>query len=398
MSRLTLLGVAAGVVSLVAARAPAFAQSQAAIAEKANDEGKKLMFAKKFDEAAEQFKNAAQRTNEPKYFFNLCTAYYQGGRFPEANTACKNVKNSNPSAEQSQKADTLLAKITEQATAQNISLDGGGGGGGDPTGPDGTDPTGTDPTHEPTTTTDPTTGVVTTNPPTGNPTGPSAVKPVVGAKPTESLFEATKPDNRYTWTLGAELFGGAGTIGSNQRFGTTSAGFRLKGDYLLNEAHRFGAQGYLQYTSFTQGANAQSGASPLTIVDVGAALYKDLCPPAAERLCLTPLVGVHLALMNPDDQMADGTQTFNYTAVGGRAELGAHIALGHRNEHVISVALGANAYTKALSTPNDTTSTGGTLTAADVNLDKGGVAAYLSVGYTYRFNTPLGRAAVVTLE
>ena len=37
-------------------------------------------------------------------------------------------------------------------------------------------------------------------------------------------------------------------------------------------------------------------------------------------------------------------------------------------------------------------------TAADVGLDKGGAVGYLSVGYTYRFNTPLGSSPFVTLE
>jgi hypothetical protein len=34
----------------------------------------------------------------------------------------------------------------------------------------------------------------------------------------------------------------------------------------------------------------------------------------------------------------------------------------------------------------------------EAGLDKGGVLAYLGLGYTYRFNTPLGSSPFVTLE
>ena len=37
-------------------------------------------------------------------------------------------------------------------------------------------------------------------------------------------------------------------------------------------------------------------------------------------------------------------------------------------------------------------------TAESVGLDKGGAAGYLSIGYTYRFNTPLGSSPFVTLQ
>ena len=37
--------------------------------------------------------------------------------------------------------------------------------------------------------------------------------------------------------------------------------------------------------------------------------------------------------------------------------------------------------------------------AADmIELDKGGATAYAGLGYTYRFNTPLGASPFVTLE
>ena len=98
--------------------------------------------------------------------------------------------------------------------------------------------------------------------------------------------------------------------------------------------------------------------------------------------------------MSPADQMdvSTGDQVFNYAALGARVELDLTYALGRRYEHVIGIQAGLNAYTKAFSEPSDG------FTAMDWGLDRGGVAGYLGVGYTYRFNTPFGSMPFVTLE
>ena len=100
---------------------------------------------------------------------------------------------------------------------------------------------------------------------------------------------------------------------------------------MLLPAAKLGGQLYLQLTHFNAGASQMStDVSTLDVFDVGVALYKHLCPPGAPRLCLTPLVGVHLSLMSPAGQMdSEGTQVFNYAAAGGRAELAAAYAFGH---------------------------------------------------------------------
>jgi hypothetical protein len=87
---------------------------------------------------------------------------------------------------------------------------------------------------------------------------------------------------------------------------------------------------------------------------------------------------------------------FNYAALGGRLELGAQYAFGGRYEHVLGLMLGVNIYSPVFSGPEDSLSGGPTIEMA--GLDKGGAAAYIGVGYTYRFNTPLGRSPFVTLE
>jgi hypothetical protein len=153
----------------------------------------------------------------------------------------------------------------------------------------------------------------------------------------------------------------------------------------------------LQYASFSQGEEqAMSGVTglDLTIMDLGMALYKHVCLAGTQRLCLTPLVGAQLAFMSPaNDTDFDGSQLFNYTALGGRVELGAQYAFGSRYEHVLGVAVGANLYSAVFSESMDAS-----FSSQAVGLDKGGAAGYLSVGYTYRFNTPLGSSPFVTLE
>lgn len=394
MTRLTSLAalICGGAITTFAA--PAFAQSQAEIAARHNEEGKELMYANKYPEATAKFREAVARVPEPKYFFNLCTSLFQEGRFGEALTACNAVDKNSPSPEQRAKADKLTQRIMDEAKNQGVPLEPVGGG----TSP--TDECARNPN-------DPACRSATPPPDVclGNPQDPScagATPPSqyrVGRPPSGTgVFAATTPDNKYTWTLGAELFAGGGQVGRKEYYGTANAGLRIKGDYLLNGPGRLGAQGYLQISHFGKGEMDTTAVDTLDIFDLGIALYKHLCLPGADRLCLTPLAGVQLAMMSPaGDNDGAGSQVFNYAAVGGRAEIGAHYAFGRRYEYVIGAAVGVNAYSRVFSGPSDD-GFDDSLTVEEVGLDKGGIAAYLGVGFTYRFNTPLGSSPFVTLE
>lgn len=382
MTRLTY--VATFVVAMAAA-APAFAQ-QAELAEKLNDDGKELLFAGKFAEATAKFRDAVARVPEPKYFINLCASLYSEGKFDEAMTACNAVAKNNPTPEQTAKTDKMVGRIKDEAAKQHVELHpmGVGGGGGDqnlgtnpgPPGPNG-NPTGTPPD------------------PNGNPTGappPPPYTPAVGRPPTQAVWAAGPAENnKYTWTLGIDLFAGGGTIGQKDVYGNSATGFRIKGDYLLNAASGVGAQGYITESHYGQGDMQVGGYYTLDIVDVGIAAYKHLCS-GSSRLCFTPLAGVQLALMSPNGESdGEGSQLFNYSALGARLELAMQYALGSRMEHVISAGIGTNLYSKVFSESMD-------VPAEEVGLDKGGAAGYFSIGYTYRFNTPLGSSPFVTLE
>jgi hypothetical protein len=367
---MTRLSSATKAIALTAALSGiAHAQSQAEIAAKLNEEGKELMYADKPAEAAKKFQEAVARVPEAKYFVNLCTARLQEGKLDEALTACNAVELNQPTPDQKARADKLITRINEEARKQNLELQPGGGGGqGNP--PDG---------------------------PVGPNQPPPQQRPAVG-RPLGSLVMATTPDNRYTWTLGAELFGGGGRVGQPNYYASTSGGLRFKADYLLDPASRLGAQFYFQLTHLEPGTEDSSLADQLDIFDAGVAGYKHVCLGSTPRLCVTPLVGAHLSLMSPAGEMDGfGAQVFNYAAVGARGELAVTYAFGRRFEHALSVMAGANVYSQVFSGPSDLDEGNG-LSIEDVGLDAGGALAYFGLGYTYRFNTPLGSSPFITLE
>jgi len=400
MSRLTSVA-AASLAALIGVASSAWAQSQADLAAKANEEGKELMYANKYAEASARFRDAVARVPEPKYFFNLCTSLFQEGKFGEALTACNAVDNNNPSNEQKAKAEKLRNRIKDEAKAQGIPVEpvGGGQSPGENTLDCAATPNDSRCQQPPPVDqckANPRDPACAAPPPNGNP-NPPPQNFAVGRPPTGTgLFTSTTPDNKYTWTLGIDLFGGGGKIGQPDYYGSAAGGFRIKGDYLLNAASRVGAQGYLQLTHFGAGQMDSALVDTLDIFDVGIAAYKHLCPASTQRLCLTPLAGVQLALMSPAGQMDDtGSQLFNYAAVGARLEIGAQYAFGRRYEHVLSFLLGLNVYSQVFSGPSEID---GGLTVAQAGLDKGGAFGYIGLGYTYRFNTPLGSSPFITLE
>jgi len=363
-----------------------FAETQAEIAARENEEGKTLMFGGKYAEASAKFQDAVARVPEPKYFFNLCTSRFQEGKFGDALTAC-NAADKNADDKLKQKVSLMQGKIKEEADKQGIDLQPAGGG----ASPGETPPVG-DPNQPP---------VVDPNnpnqpPPGPGPTGQPPQGYGVGAPPAAGLFQAQPPENKYVWTLGVDLYFGGGQIGQKDYYGTAASGLRIKGDYMLNAASRLGAQGYFQYSHLGQGEEqtmAGISAYTLDVIDLGIAAYKHLCG-RYSRGCLTPLLGVHFAMMSPANQVdtSTGDQLFNYGGFGARGEIGYQYALGRRYEHVLGVSVGANLYTKAFSEPADG------YTAADWGLDKGGATGYVSFGYTYRFSTPFGSSPFVTLE
>jgi hypothetical protein len=361
----------------------AHAETQAEIAAKENEDGKDLMFAGNYKGASDKFRSAADRAPEAKYYFNLCTSLYQQGVFGAALTACNAGDNLSPDPKLKEKIAKTADKIKDDASKQHIDLapTAGGGGGPDTATNGGTNTMGSDV---------PTDGGG--NPPPNTGGGGVTVQPqyAVG-RPTQNLIAAGHPEHTYTWTLGFDLYGGGGRVGQPNAFGSSSGGVRFKGDYMINPAKKFGLQGYLQLTHFGQGTDMSGTGNSLDIFDLGIAAYKHVC--GTKALCLTPLLGIQLALMSPANSTdGTGSQVFNYAALGARGELALSYAFGTHYEHVLSLMAGVNVYSKALSEPMDGAS------AASFGLDAGGAVGYGGFGYTYRFDTPFGSAPFVSLE
>jgi hypothetical protein len=363
----------------------AYAETQAQIAEKENEEGKQYMFENKYAEASAKFMSAHGRVPEPKYFFNHCTSLFWEGKFNDALDAC-NAADKNADDKLKPKIAALEDKIKAEAQKQNYPLRPGGGAGVG----DSANTMGAAGTPDPNNPTDGQTG---TSPPGQAPGGPTAV----GRPPSMGLFSQSRPENKYAWSLGFDLFGGGGRVGRAGVFGHAAGGFRIKSDYILVPAQRVGAQGYFQVSNYGEGSDmGTTGSQSLSIFDLGIAGFKHLCGPYS-HLCLTPLVGVQLALMSPANQVdSNGDTVFNYASLGARAEMSLQLILGARYQHVLSGMFGLNAYTPAFSEP------AGCDPATDckeaVGLDRGGAAFYVGAGYTYRFKTPFGSAPLVNLE
>jgi len=350
----------------------AHAETQAEIATAENEEGKSLMFAGNFKGASDKFRSAAVRAREAKYYFNLCTSLYQQGLFGEALTACATGDDLSPEPKLKEKIQKTQEKIRSDAAMQHIDLAPTGAGGAAGQTSQDAQPNGQLPQNS-----------------GGAPV--SQPQSAVG-RPTQNLTAVVNPEQSYVWTLGIDLFAGGGRIGQSGAFGQASGGFRLKGDYMVSPAAKFGLQGYFQVTHFGQGNMdaLTTTSNTLDVLDIGLAAYKHIC---AKSLCLTPLAGIEYSLMSPANQNdGAGSQVFNYAAAGARVEVALSYAFGNHLEHVISAELGANFYTAVFSQPQDGTS------AANYGLDTGGGAGYLGLGYTYRFNTPFGSAQFMSLE
>jgi hypothetical protein len=373
MHRFTSLAIASSCfLAVTALVGRAHAQSQAEIAAKLNDEGKELMYADKYAEAAKKFAEAVARVPEAKYFVNLCAARLQEGKLDDALTACHAVELNNPSAEQKTRSDKLIERINEEAQKQGLQLHDVGGGG--QHGPDST-----------------------RNNPNTDPQHPTYT-PAVGRPLDTNLVVASRPEHRYTWSLGFDFYGGGGRIGQADFYGSAMAGFRLKTDIMVDPAARIGIEGYLQLAHMSQGQNQMSLAETLDVGDLGLAGYKHICLGSTPAACFTPLAGISLALMGPaDDTDGEGSQLFNYAGLGGRFELGFTYAFGHRYEHALTISGGLNVYTPILSGPSANDGSGA-FTAAERGLDTWGATGYLGIGYTYRFNTPIGATPLIILE
>lgn len=334
----------------------ASAQSQQEIAEQLNDEGKALMVKQDPAEASKRFTEAARRSPNPRYFYNLCKAYHFQGLFFQAIDACNSARKNGPDEALTVKINELEKLIREAAQEQNIDLDN------PPTPPDQQNPDSPDQQ----------------NPDQQNPDQPNTQNPTVPVRgvPPKGIYSAIAPRHEYVWTVGGDLLFGSSNLGVGGTHEDAFFGVRLRVDYMLLKALQVGAQGYLDFLEISDNDDTEIKTS---VSNFGAAIYKHLC---VSRFCVTPLVGVQLSAL---DNAGLGENEFETFSFGARAEVGASVSLGTKFEHVIGLQLGAMAY----STPGD---------SDELMYEEGGTLPYLSLGYTYRFDTPFGSAPILGLE
>ncbi len=380
----------AGWMSLVAVSEVAHANPRA---DELSQEAGDLLFATppNYDAAIDKYQQAIVLAPEGRFYFNLCVAYYESGRYGLALQACDAVAVVGADEKVTKKTASVLALVEKQLRAMGLDPDplrkqiadstgGDGGTGGDGTGGDGTggDGTGGDGGD----------GTGTTGGGGGDGTGGGGgggqvdLNQITAPKPTESLF-ATKPlSHDYTWTVGGSLFAASSTVGGDM-FGSGGGGFRGWVDYIVSPERKVGLQGHIGFTNI---APADGSDESLSIVEFGGSVYAHV--KCVGRMCITPLAGISLAGMQPSSL----GEEVRMATFGVRAEGTVSFAFGPRWQHVLTVTPALNIYLPAFGSYDNG------LDPASFGLDQAGTTFALGVGYTRRFDTPFGQAPFITLE
>ena len=365
-----------------------------------NEQGKTLMFKNPpdFPGAADKFRQAIVLSPQGKYYYNLCIALSKQGDLGNALMSCQAVGANGASPELKGKADQLADQIKEQLKKQGVSEADVNAAANQGTGnPDNGNPNNGNPDNGNPNNGNPNNG----NPDNGNPNNgnpnngnPNTATPPVGANPNlarfhgappPSLFATTPPSHDYTYTFGAALLGGGGSIGSDNAYGSSVGGLRLVGDLLFAAPQKIGAEGYIDFMNVGK-ADSPTNIGSMNIVDFGVGLYKHFC---GGRLCFTPMAGAQIVGYAPSN---NPNSSQDFASVGLRLQGSIGYAFGSRYEHFVTVALGADFDAKPIGTydvdPSDPL----------IGLDKGAAMFMVSLGYQYRFNTPFGQTPFFQLE
>jgi hypothetical protein len=360
--------------------APAAAQSAVERAAQLNAEGKKLWKDKKdLVAAAEKFRQATVLSPEGRYYFNLCYALHQLGRYPEALTACRAVEANGADADVLEKTTIVIADLEKRVPQDQQQGTGEGGGTGETgygegtgegtgQGGEGTGETGYGEGGEGQGQGETGYGGQ------GQPYPPPG--PGYQPAPLPGLEQTLPPPDEYNWSLGADFGFVAASVGRADYYASAAATLKLNASFMVIPQSNLGVQGFIGITQLAAGDMSDEG---LSIVDLGAAAFMHL---RRERFYVTPLVGVLLSGMSPDSAVGDVPATF-----GLRGELAFSWILGAMRNHVLSVTPALNLY--------------GPAEQADLalyGLDEPSLTVGVTVGYTLRFMEPFGTGPLIILE
>ena len=364
-------GLLAAIIFTLALLVPLTATAQTSAAERAaqlNEEGKKLWTEQDdLPGAVKKFRQATVLSPEGRYYFNLCYALHQLGRYRDALTACEAVEPNTSDAGLVEKTNVVLDDLRQRLPPETAPPpdtypdpdDAQDPATGDPQDPnDYQDPDYQDPDYQ-----DGDQGYG-SEPPPG---------------PLPGLQEAAGPTDDYAWSLGGELGFVANGLGDDDRYGGAGGILKLQASFMWLSEQRIGVQPYLHISQIGSAADtATMSGEALQIIDIGGAIFKHF---SYRNMYLTPLVGAHVSGLQAELGFEPVVK------VGLRAEVGVAWLLGESRNHVISVTPTLNVYSAT---------TG--VEAIDSSLVDGGVTLALTAGYTLRFTTPFSRTTLITLE
>ncbi len=392
--RVTLLSALCATGFVTASAGPSLAQP-AKDADAHNTAGKELFKERRYLEAYRRFKQAAALSPEGRFYFNICFSLNYLERFQEAIEACEQVEPNGADAALVKKTNAVLQALRAKVPAP---ADPNTGAPTDPNTGTPTDPNTGAPTDPNTgAPTDPNTGVPTdpntgvpTDPNTGVPTDPNTgVPPNTGPATVPGLdpFAPKQPTGEYAWALGITASPivnfGLGDNGDIAAYAGGGFGVNIFANFMYKAEQQIGLQGYVGFANVPPENDALGIVDPLSILDLGGAVYKHIS--INDKIDISPLVGVHVSLMQPEASLDEGL-----LAVGLRLQPSIDYHLGAKKEHVISFAPALNLYSAA--------SSSSALFAEDYGLDTGGATFEIGFGYQYRFTTPFGSGPLFTLE
>jgi tetratricopeptide (TPR) repeat protein len=331
----------------------AFAQNKKA--EALNDEGKDLYSdGKDYDGAASKFRQAIAIAQDPRYYFNLCSALDKLDQYEQALQACDDVFQHKPKPDLATKTGKKAADIRQRMKAAETEPP--------------ADPGATAPSPQPPADTKP-------GPADIKPTDPAmaaARPPAPAAGQPRTLYdraEATvEREGRYGWGLSLQL-GAARNNYDNDSFQKGGLDLKIGVDLMLLRKPRMGLQPYVHLSVFSDKSTQAQKA--LSIFDLGAAWFWHVRL-GSSSFYFTPLAGLSVSFLNPS-----GVDS-SYATVGIRFEAALDWVIGER--HVLSLGPTFTIYPPAGQISGTATD------ASTFGLDGTGSTFAIVLGYTYRFD------------
>lgn len=377
--------VIAAMVAALFAGATGEARAQKTPAQRAdelNTIGKELFAKGQLRAAAEKFFQATVLSPEGRLYWNLCLTRRELNRLRAALTACLAVERNGAKDRVIVKSRRMIAELEAKGIKPETRA----------TNPDGS--VKPDPVQPPTKpgngATAPVTNPGTTTPGTSPATQPAATNPGFQPPghhtqvddPAPALTRPAKLHYDYKWSAGFEtgvLFGS--DVGGEQNYADGGVALRFHADFMLFKQLGLGVQGYLHINSIDE----QVQATRLQIYDVGGAVFKHFH--LKGNLYVTPLIGVHLAIMSP----RSGSSSSAVVGPGARFGVEGAWVFGHRRQYTFGVRVDMTHYRPAISDFSE-------LMPSEYGLDRSSNTYVLALGLSMRFDTPFGAATIFTLE